>query len=185
MKIFILFLGLLLNLVAPSPTMSQDSTRKRINIGAEVDVLPYATGGWFIGGWLGEGKWRLRTLATVVNKPDFTTTAGFTNHRITSIVLLADRFLKPGWKGWWAGGGFVYWASSIQTDLKQETANFQNYLVNGSLGYNIKLGRHIYLSPWAGLSVRIGGDKDVPVDQRTYTLPLLNPEASVKFGVWF
>ena len=183
--IFIIFLGLLFNLVAPAPAMAQDSTRKRTHIGAEVDILPFATGGWFIGGWLGEGKWRIRTLLTEVHKPDFTTTSGFTNHKITSIALLVDRFAKPEWKGWWAGGGIVYWASTIQTDLKQESSNFQNYLLNGSLGYNIKLGRHIYLSPWAGLSVRIGGDKDVPVDQKKYTLPLLNPEASIKFGAWF
>ena len=38
---------------------------------------------------------------------------------------------------------------------------------------------------WAALNVRIGGNKNVAVDGETYSPPLFNPEASLKFGVYF
>ncbi|MBK9489386.1 MAG: hypothetical protein IPO07_11805 [Haliscomenobacter sp.] len=44
---------------------------------------------------------------------------------------------------------------------------------------------HLYLSPWAGLSIRVAGDTDVPVDNKRFTLPLFNPEASLKVGLYF
>ncbi|MBK8042655.1 MAG: hypothetical protein IPK21_08310 [Haliscomenobacter sp.] len=146
---------------------------------------PYLTGGYFAAGWAGKGLWRIRLLTADVNKPDWFTQKGFTNHHITAYAAVADRFLKPGWAGWWIGGGLVYWKSTIQTEARIEPVRFNNVLANGSLGYHLPLFSSIYLSPWAGLSLRIGGDQDVPVDQKTYTLPFLNPEASLKVGVFF
>jgi hypothetical protein len=159
--------------------------KEPFNAGAELDVLPYATGGWFAAAWGGKDQWRIRALYASVKKPDFTTKKGFTNHHINAYALLADRFLKKEWKGWWIGGGFVLWNSSIQTDAKIQTATFTNYLLNGSTGYNIQLNKHIYVSPWAGISVRAGGDTNVTVDNELYTLPFFNPEASLKIGIWF
>lgn len=117
--------------------------------------------------------------------PGFITKEGFSNHRITSYAIVADYFLKESWKGWWAGAGLVYWKSSIQTDARLQTAKFQNYLLHGSIGYNITLYKNVYLSPWAGLSIRTAGDKNIAVDTKHYTLALLNPEASLKLGIAF
>jgi len=153
--------------------------------GFELDALPYLTGGYFIGGWVGKNHLRLRGLTASVNKPDWTTPKGFSNHHVTAYAVLADYFLKPGWEGWWIGAGPVYWNSTIQTNAKIQTARFANVLLNGSMGYNWKFLQHFYLSPWAGLSLRISGDKNTLVDNRPFTLPLFNPEASLKLGFIF
>jgi hypothetical protein len=178
-----LILILLCLAMGTGATAQQQS--KKINAGVELDALPFATGGWFAAAWIGKEKWRLRVLTASVNKPNFATKEGFTNHQIKAYAVVADRFLKNEWKGWWLGGGFVLWNSSIQTDAKLQTSTFTNYLLNGSGGCNITLHKKIYLSPWAGLSMRVGGNTNVAVDKKLYTLPFFNPEASLKIGVWF
>lgn len=164
---------------------AQEKTKQLLQTGVELDALPYITGGHFAALWIGKNEWRVRALTAFVKKPDFTTKDGFANHHIHAYAVVADKFFKPNWKGLLIGGGLVYWRSSIQTDAKQQTAYFNNYLLNGSAGYHFPLYKHFYLSPWAGMSLRIGGDKNVMVDNKQYTLPLLNPEASVKLGYWF
>jgi hypothetical protein len=163
---------------------SQEAPVKKLNAGVELDVLPYVTGGYFAAVWAGKSHVRVRTLTANVNKPDLFVKKGFTNNKVTAYALLGDYFLKEGWNGLWAGTGLVYWKSSIQTDAKLSTAHFENWFINGSLGYNFKLGRRFYVGPWAGMHVKIAGDKNVDVDNKTYTPPLLNPEASVKLGVY-
>ncbi|MFY7840692.1 MAG: hypothetical protein ACOVP7_10480 [Lacibacter sp.] len=168
-----------------SISVQAQSSSKKIQFGAELDALPYITGGWFAAGWVGKEHVRARVLTAGVNMPEFITKEGFSNHRITSYAVVVDYFLKESWKGWWAGAGLVYWKSSIQTDAHLQTADFKNYLLNGSIGYNIPLYKKLYLSPWAGMSIRAGGDKNVAVDAKQFSLPLLNPEASLKLGISF
>jgi GNAT superfamily N-acetyltransferase len=176
---------ILMLITLASPLWAQKQDHHAWNAGLELDALPYLTGGYFAAGWAGKDLWRIRALTADVHKPDWSTPAGFSRHHITAYALVVDRFLKPDWQGWWIGGGLVYWESTIQTTARLQTARLSNLLLNGSLGYHIRLGRHFYLSPWAGLSLRVSGDKNVPVDGRFFTLPLLNPEASAKVGVWF
>ncbi|MEJ8843157.1 hypothetical protein WG954_12275 [Lacibacter sp. H375] len=182
MKQFITTICVLL-LIAVS---SQAQTgQKAVQAGIELDALPYVTGGYFGAAWIGKAHVRVRLLTAGVNMPEFITRNGFSNHHISSYAVVADYFLKENWNGWWAGAGLVYWKSSIQTDAHLQTAGFENFLLNGSVGYNIRLHKNIYVSPWVGLSIRTGGDKNVTVDMKQYTLPLLNPEASVKLGFHF
>ncbi len=164
---------------------AQSNHNKKINVGAELDFLPYATGGYFGAVWAGKNNWRVRVLNAGVNMPDIVTASGFTNRHVNSVAIVADRFFKQNWKGWWLGGGLVYWKSSIQTTARLQTSHFSNVLLNGSAGYNFTLYKHLYLSPWAGLSIRTAGDKNVAVDNKSYTLPVVNPEASLKIGCWF
>ena len=153
--------------------------------GIEIDALPYVTGGYFGAAWVSKNHWRARLLTADVNMPGFMTKKGFRNHHINSYAVVLDYFLKSDLKGWWAGGGLVYWKSRIQTDQQLATAHLKNYLLNGSIGYNFPVNKHIYISPWAGLSLRTGGDKNVPVDNLQYSIRLLNPEASLKIGFYF
>lgn len=168
-----------------SDSAKNDQTSNKLNFGLELDVLPYATGGYFGAGWVGKDKWRGRALFGDVNKPDFVTKEGFTNHHIKAYAVLLDRFLKNDWKGWWIGAGPVYWKSNIQSEDSNATKNFDNFLLNGSLGYNFTLYKNIYISPWAGLSLKVGGNDEFVLDNKAYNLPLLNPEASIKFGISF
>jgi hypothetical protein len=163
----------------------QNNQTSKWNFGVELDVLPYATGGYFGAVWVGKNKWRARALLADVNKPDFTTKDGFTNHHIRAYALILDRFLKDNWRGWYIGGGPVYWKSKIQSDTSNATQSFENILWNGSLGYNFTIYKNIYISPWGGLSLKVSGNDEFILDNKEYSLPLLNPEVSVKFGVHF
>jgi hypothetical protein len=161
------------------------SSTKKLSIGIEQDLLPYATSGYFGGIWVGKDHIRGRAIVAHVHKPNFIIKNGFSNNNVTAYALLADYFLKDNWDGWWAGAGIVCWKSSIQTSQQQSTADFKNILLNGSLGYNWKFYKNFYLSPWAGMHLRVAGDKEVKVDDKTFNPPLLNPEASLKVGFFF
>ena len=156
-----------------------------IAIGIEQDILPYLTGGYFLAAWAGQDHLRARAVMASVHKPDWIVADGFTNNQVKAYAILGDYFLKEDWKGWWLGGGFVYWDSSIQSDAQLSTVRYQNVLLNGSVGYSWKFSKHFYVSPWAGMHLRVGGDTDVVVDGKHFTPPLLNPEASVKIGYSF
>lgn len=164
---------------------AQQQKNNKINTGLELDVLPFTTGGWFASVWVGKNQWRLRILTVKVYKPDFTTRKGFSNHQIKAYAIVTDHFLNHNWKGVWLGGGLVLWNSSIQTTAKLQTTTFTNYLINGSAGCNIMLFKHLYISPWGGVSIRTGGNTNLKVDDKLYTLPFLNPEASLKLGIYF
>jgi hypothetical protein len=164
---------------------AQQTAPKQLTFGIEQDILPYLTGGYFAGLWAGKDHLRARALTAYVNKPRFITKKGFTNNKVTAYAFVADYFLKENWNGWWAGTGLIFWKSSIQADARVNTSTYQNWLLNGSIGYNIGLGNHCYISPWAGLHFRIAGDKEVAVDNKLFTPSFVNPEASVKIGVSF
>jgi hypothetical protein len=176
---------LLLILLSFFTSSAQDSVSNKWNFGLEQDLLPYATGGYFFAAWAGKNHIRTRALTARVHKPGFAVEDGFTNNDVTAYALTIDYFLKQNWKGWWIATGMVYWKSTIQTETKTSTAYFTNWLLNGSIGYNITLYKHLYISPWAGLNFLVGGDDEVPVDGKLYTPPLFNPEASVKLGIYF
>lgn len=174
----ILFLSIVHVVAQEQPSLS-------FTVGVEQDVLPYITGGYFAGVWVGKGHLRGRALLARVHKPDLIIPDGFTNNWVTAYALVGDYFLKTNWQGWWISSGLVFWDSRIQSDERLDTAHYQNTLLNGSLGYNWKFFRHFYLSPWAGLHLRIGGDQQVTTGGKTFKPPLLNPEASLKLGWHF
>ncbi|TRZ46997.1 hypothetical protein D3A96_05380 [Robertkochia marina] len=156
-----------------------------VKFGIETDVLPYALGGFMGAAWMGKGHFRIRSLYAYVKMPKLITPDQFTNHRIRSFALLVDYFPKKEFTGWWAGGGMAFWNGSIQTkdqpDQNSDT-RFRTYLLNGSAGYIFSFGEHFYLGPWSGLSIRVGGNRNIAVDTETYDPPLLNPELSAKLG---
>jgi hypothetical protein len=177
-----LILCLVLAIAFPAEAQKKNA---HVNVGIEQDVLPYVTGGYYMGAWTGKKNIRVRALLASVNKPDFIVPEGFTNNKVKAYALLGDYFLKDQWRGWWLGGGLVYWDSSIQSDAQLSTVSYQNVLLNGSLGYSWKFWKNFYVSPWAGMHVRIGGAQEVTVDGNSFKTPLLNPEASVKLGWYF
>jgi hypothetical protein len=75
--------------------------------------------------------------------------------------------------------------NKIRAEGSNTIASFSNLLLNGSIGYNFGLVQNIYLSPWAGLSLKVAGDKDIVVQNKIYNLPFLNPEMSLKLGFHF
>lgn len=163
----------------------QGQEQKSGSFGLEIDALPYATGGYFGAVWVGKNHIRARMLAAHVHKPDWATKKGFHHHQIQAYAVVLDYFPSVQWRRWWIGAGPVLWKSKIQSEGNTVAVPFSNFLLNGSLGYNLSLGRHFYVSPWAGMSLKVAGDKNVAVQNKIYNLPLLNPEMSIKVGIHF
>lgn len=174
-----IFFSLLVLHFAIQPVQAQE----KVKAGVELDVLPYLTGGYFGAVWAGKGHMRARLLYAKVHMPKFMVPAGFSGNTIRSVALIADYFLKKEQTGFWMGSGLVYWDGSIKAG--QQTASYHTYLLNGSMGYALNLSRRFYLSPWAGLSLRVGGDQNISAGGATYHAPFLNPELSLKFGYRF
>lgn len=167
-----------------SPVLSF-SQNNSLAFGVEQDILPYATGGYYAAAWIGKSHVRARALVAHVNKPSFIVPDGFTNNIVTAYALVADYFLKEKFSGWYLSGGLVIWNSSIQSNLRLSTSNYQNTLLNGTLGYNWKFHKNFYLSPWVGLHLKVGGAEKVTVDGASFNTPAVTPEASLKIGWYF
>ena len=178
-------LKLLLLLAVCTTSLQAQQIDDRLSFGIEHDFLPYITGGYYAGVWVGKSHFRGRILMAHVHKPSFITPDGFTNNTVTAYAFVGDYFLKENWSGWWISGGLVLWNSSIQSDQQLSTVTYNNTMLNGSLGYQWKFYRNFYLSPWAGLHLRIGGAKTVTVDGKSFDTPILTPEASLKLGWYF
>lgn len=157
----------------------------KLSAGLELDALPYITGGYYGGAWIGHSHWRGRALFARVYKPSFIVPDGFTNNTVNAYALVGDYFLKEEWRDWWISGGIVLWQSTIQSDLKLSTVSYDNILMHGSIGYNWMFSRQFYLSPWAGMNIRVGGAQTVMVDGKSFDTLVLNPEASLKIGWYF
>ncbi|MBL0101828.1 MAG: hypothetical protein IPP49_18800 [Saprospiraceae bacterium] len=184
-RLQIFTIGFLLLGISGGPMCIAQKQAPTWNIGIEADVLPYITGGYFGALWVGRGKWRSRILTADVYKPDWSTKKGFSNHHITAYALVVDRFLYEGWKGWWVSGGPVLWNGRIATsEFKTNPTSFTNILVNGSIGHHFFVYKNFYISPWAGISLNVAGDKNIKVVDKIYNLPFLNPEMSLKLGIF-
>lgn len=160
-------------------------TAQSLRAGLEQDALPWITGGYYAGGFVGTQHLRARILTAYVHKPSLIVPKGFTNNTVTAWAFVGDYFLKEDWSGFWLSGGLVRWNSTIQSDTRIETAKYSQFLLNGSIGYQWLLGQHFYVSPWAGMHILIHGPTRITADGKSFKAPLLNPEASLKFGWYF
>lgn len=158
------------------------TTNSRVRWGLEQDVLPYLTGGYYGGVWVGKSHLRGRLLLARVQKPHLIIPDGFTNNWVSAYALVADYYHRDDLSGWWLSGGLVSWHNTIQSNLQIQTATYESYMLNGSLGYSWRFGKHFYFTPWAGMHIRVGGDNLVTVDSKSFKPAILNPEASLKVG---
>jgi hypothetical protein len=175
---------LVLTLLLVSIYVATTAQTKKWNIGTEQDVLPYVTGGYYGSVWVGKNHLRVRALTAKVNKPEFMVPDGFEKNTVTAYALLGEYFLKENWNGWSIAAGMVYWKSSIRRDDLGETAKYNNVLLNGSIAHTFRIYRNLYITPWAGMHLRVGGPQEVSIREKSFQTPLLNPEASVKVGVY-
>lgn len=175
----------LITLLGTTAFGQSTSAQGRLNLGLEQDVLPYVTGGYYAGAWAGRSHLRMRALTARVNKPDLIVPEGFENNWVTAYAVLGEYFRKEKWNGWSASAGFVYWQNSIELKGGSPAEDYDTYLLNGSIAYTFTLYRHLYLTPWAGLHLKVGGPETITIGTESFNQPLLNPEASVKIGVYF
>lgn len=152
----------------------------------EADLLPYSLGGYFAAVTFGSEHTRFRGIVASATKPDIVLPSGFTNNTLQAFALLLDFYpSSDNYSGIWGSTGMVYWNSSIQNKADSTQTTFTNTLLSIGGGYSYYFYKNLYVSPWAGIHIRIVGDKSIPVGNKTFDVPLFNPEASVKIGWCF
>jgi hypothetical protein len=168
---------------------TQPATDSRAwKLGTEVDVLPYAMGGYYASAFVGHDGWRLRGVAARSDPPSFLVTSGFEKKRTDAYALLADRFLgskRTQLKGFWIGGGGEFWQSRIRQENASNFTHYDNFVLTAGGGYVWKLSNHFYLNPWSALHAVVAGNTNINVSGKMYQQPRLTPEASLKFGFIF
>jgi hypothetical protein len=171
------------------PSEAQDIPTKRTwSLGSEIDVIPYATGGFYGSGFWGRDGWKFRSIVARTNIPSFLVSEGYKDKRTDAYALISDRFFgarRSKLEGLWIGGGAEYWRSRIRTDSSPAFTKYQNYVATAGSGYVWKVSRHLYLNPWTGGHFVIAGTRDISVGGTVYKQPLFTPEASVKIGISF
>ncbi|MFN8336361.1 MAG: hypothetical protein U0U09_14630 [Cyclobacteriaceae bacterium] len=161
---------------------AQSQQNRKINIGIEIDALPYITGGYYGSLWIGHEHLRYRAIITEITTPEFFVEDGFTNNKINAYTAIVDYFFKPDFRKWWVGVGLEYWKGSIQTDARTSTSKYENVITTAGTGYVWKFYKKFYLNPWAALHVRVAGDNKVMVDSQEFNPPVITPEVSLKIG---
>jgi len=157
-------------------------------LGTELDVLPYALGGYYGSAFLGHDGWRFRGVAARSDTPSFLVTNGFEKKRTDAYALLADRFLgskRTQLKGFWVGGGGEYWQSRIRQENTSNFTHYDNFVLTAGGGYVWKLSNHFYLNPWSAMHVVVSGDRNINVSGKMYQQPRFTPEGSLILGFIF
>jgi hypothetical protein len=156
-------------------------------LGLELDVLPYILGGYFGAITIGKDDFSMRLLtAGNATKPDFIIPSDFTNNKLDAYAAMIDYRVYPSYSSRdyniWLSAGLVRWNSSIENKQDHAISNYSNTLFSVGLSYQYFLSENFYISPWAGMHIRVAGESKIPVGNKTYNIPLFNPEASIKFG---
>jgi hypothetical protein len=181
--------SLLLAAIALSGSLAAQSdeavSAQPMTVGAELDVLPFATGGWYGSIWAGGGGTRLRAVASRIHVPAFATPEGFQNQSITAVAALCDVFPAGSFERWWIGGGLEYWSGSVEESGSGLEGQYHSYLLTVGTGYVWKVAGNFYLNPWAAAHVVVAGSRDVPVGSSTFSPKTLTGEVSLKVGWHF
>jgi len=158
---------------------------QKTTLGFELDVFPFATGGYYGSAWLGNNHLRYRAVVAKATTPDFVLGKDFTENRVQAFAGIVDYFFKPEFKGWWIGSGFEYWKCNIKTKAMVENASYSQTVFTVGGGYVWKFYKNFYLNPWAAAHLRLAGEKQVPVDSKVFKPSAFLPEISIKLGWHF
>jgi hypothetical protein len=132
-RALIRFLALTLLVGAASAGADDQRTRWRDpGAGVELDVLPYATGGWYGSLWYGFAHVRIRGVVSRVNPPDFTVDGDFTDAQTTAYALIADYFPRRDRTGLWLGAGVELWENSIAHPGESVRGQYDTVMATGA-----------------------------------------------------
>ncbi len=160
----------------------------RWRFGTELDVLPFATKGYYGSFFAARDAWRIRGVAARSSVPGFMVKEGFNDKRTDAYAFLVDRFLgrkRVLQQGWWLGGGVEVWKNRIRAEGYSEYTHYNNLMLTAGGGYVWRISRHFYINPWAGAHFAVAGEMAPVVSGQTYKQGRFVPEASVKVGFDF
>ena len=183
------FCILLATFAAASPAAAQEidatTAAPRTTGGFELDMLPYVSGGYYVSGWIGHDRIRVRPVITKTTLPDFAVQDGFENANLDVYAVIVDYFPRGGFRGFWAGAGVEFWKNAIENEGNGGTAEWDNTVATIGAGYVWKFAGNFYLNPWAAGHLVVAGPTSVDAGGATYSPKRFTPEVSVKLGWHF
>ena len=174
-----------LSILLVSLTIAGFAQEQKRTGGAELDLLPYISGGWYVSGWYGVDQFRYRGVYAETTVPDFFVAEGFTDHNIEAAAFIVDYFFKPNFEGWWVGVGYEYWENEIWNSEKTEQAWYVNNVATIGGGFVWKFWGNLYLNPWAAGHILMTGTEERQIGGKSYKPALFTPELSLKLGWHF
>ncbi len=143
------------------------------NAGVSLDAVAYYYGGYDVSFWISYGYFKLRGNYSLKYPPEFTNQKNFKNLSYKSVGLYFDYFpFTTGVKlnGIWFGLGLERSEGSIENTYYENRKNFEDFFLNGTVGYLFFVGHNIYFNPffaghlklWGSGGVTYGGDKYIP-----------------------
>ena len=148
----------------------------------ELDVLPYATGGWYGSLAWGAGTWRLRGVLAEVHPPEAFEPSGWGAGRTRAAALLVDHFLRPGFQGPWVGTGLECWQERMRRSDRPEAVTLQTLQATLGAGWVFRLGDQLTINPWLAVHGRVAGDSQAVTQNRICKPNPIQAEASLKLG---
>lgn len=131
---------------------------------------------------VGRDHVRVRTVASDVNLPDFTSRA--ISRRASRAPTRASTTSRArGLRGPWIGAGVEHWKNRIGHPAEPGKGEYTNWMFTVGGGWVFNLGRRVYLNPWAAGHVRMSGDEQAQVGSRIYEPPKGLAETSIKPGL--
>ncbi|MDP4204468.1 MAG: hypothetical protein Q8859_00530 [Bacteroidota bacterium] len=185
MKTIVVIIALFLVTIIRIEAQEKYDTKLPLKIGTELDILPYATGGYYGSVWIGKGHFRVRPVVSFVNVPSFVIKEGYKENKLMAYAFLADYFFKNDFKGFWIGTGFEYWDASIIKKEDLLKRNYDNTVFTIGGGYVLNFYKNFYLNPWAAGHLIIGGNRTVNFPSGDFKPSGFTPEASLKIGWHF
>lgn len=176
MKKIILILLVILNLQVFS---------EECNLGFELDVLPFATGGYYGSVWKGLGNFRIRYINTEVNIPDFMLKDGFKDSKSNANAFILDYFFNENYEGLWFGIGYEYWENSIKNEDNSIKKDYNQNIFTFGTGYVFNLSNNFYLNPWIAGHYNSKGEDSIDVGGKEFKIDEILYSASLKIGFKF
>lgn len=153
-----------------------------MSFGIEQDVLPYFLNGFIFTGWTGRDFSRYRFSYAEATTPGFYLSDGIRADEVKAFGLSFEYFFKENFEGLWFGPGIGFWTNYVESDLGLRWTNQSAIFTLGG-GYNIPLGRLVYVSPWVAVHSRVSGIDAVQLGNAQYQPARFTPELSVKIGL--
>ena len=171
-----------------SVTAQEPDKGRNWTFGTELDVFPYATGGWYASLFGAYENIRLRSVVAQSNLPGFVRDEGINEQRVQAYAGIIDFVFGrdnrgPTFDQWWLGFGYERWETTyVSADGMADVST--NVLTVGG-GYIWKFWKGFYLNPWVAAHVSIDNTEPIQVGSITTTPPGVLPEASLKIGWMF
>jgi hypothetical protein len=156
------------------------------NFGVEADLLPYVSGGNYIGGFVSENGFKYRLVRAETNLPEFILENNIDNVNLEVYAFIVDYYFdKTNYEGLWIGAGFEYWQSRIdeKNGVKDVKLNQKIFTLGG--GYVFRLSDRLYVNPWVAIHVDMGSEDYKMIGNTKYKIHDILPEASIKLAYYF